>query len=66
MEKRTSGRRICLSAAAAVMLAVIGGQARAGYGLELTAVGDTVQHVSPGYRGVFTSRLRHRYLARRV
>ena len=51
MEKRTSGRRICLSAAAAVMLAVIGGQARAGYGLELTAVGDTVQH---------------RYLARRV
>ena len=48
MEKRTSGRRICLSAAAAVMLAVIGGQARAGYGLELTAVGDTVQHVSPG------------------
>lgn len=53
MEKRTSGRRICLSAAAAVMLAVLGGQALAGYGLELIAVGDTVQHVSPNGTAVF-------------
>lgn len=42
-----------MSAAAAAVLAVIGGQALAGYGLELTADGDTVQHVSPNGTAVF-------------
>ena len=38
---------------AAVLFVVVYGQALAGYGLELTARGDTVQHVSPGGPGEF-------------
>ena len=38
---------------AAVLLVVVYGQALAGYGLELVARGDTVQHVSPSGTGEF-------------
>lgn len=53
MEKRTIGRRTCLGAAVAAMLVAIGGQAVAGYGLDLVARGDTVQRVSPSGIGEF-------------
>lgn len=55
MEKRTSGKRTCLSAAVAVsaVLVALGGQALAGYGLELIARSDTVQRVSPNGTGEF-------------
>jgi len=53
MERKKIRRGTCLSAAVAAMLAAVGGQALAGYGLELVARGDTVQHVSPGEAGEF-------------
>jgi hypothetical protein len=52
--KRTTSIGISVSSRVlAVLFVVAYGQAMAGYGLELVARGDTVQHVSPGGTGEF-------------